>query len=71
MSATAKKQKLPTLDERLEALRTEIDAVVAAHVDKITAQSPGVPRSVIEHIIIKGACKCEALKIVRKADGQV
>jgi hypothetical protein len=68
-TATAKKQKpAPTLEERLSVLHGEIDALVADHVDKITRQSPGVPRSVIEHITIRGVCKCEALKLVRKAD---
>lgn len=70
-TATKQKPAEPTLEERLSVLHSEIDALVAKHVDKITKQSPGVPRSVIEHIIIKGACKCDALKLVRKADGPI
>jgi hypothetical protein len=59
------------LEDRLEALQAEIDAVIAELVDARTAACPGVPRGIVENIVIgkAGGCKCEALKLVRKAQG--
>jgi hypothetical protein len=63
----------PPLEERLEALQSEIDTIIAELVDRRAAAAPGVPRLVIENIVIgrAGGCKCEALKLVRKANGEV
>jgi hypothetical protein len=73
MEAAKKKPATPTLEERLEVLQAEIDTVIAELVDQRTAACPGVPRGIIEQILIGRAhgCKCEALKLVRKANGQV
>ena len=59
---------LPTLEERLASLQGEIDAVIAKLVDERAATCPGVPRGIVENIMIGRAsgCKCEAYKIVSK-----
>jgi hypothetical protein len=69
-TAMKKKPATPTLVKRLEALQAEIDAVIAELVDKRAAACPGVPRLVVENIVVgrAGGCKCEALKLVRKAN---
>jgi hypothetical protein len=74
MTLKAKAKKKPTepsLEERLEALQAEIDVIIAKLVDERYAACPGVPRGVIENIVIgrAGGCKCEALRLVRKAQG--
>jgi hypothetical protein len=70
MKAKAKKKpaSLP-LEARLEALQAEMDIVIAKLVDERARCCPGVPRGVVEYTLIgrAGGCKCEALKLVRKA----
>jgi hypothetical protein len=63
MKATA-----PTLEERIKALRTEQEAVIAAYVDEIARGCPGVPRGSVEATIVARAegCTCEAFKLVRQ-----
>jgi hypothetical protein len=74
MKAKAKKTPVSlSLEERLEALQSEIDTIIAELVDRRAAACPGVPRGIVENIVIgrAGGCKCEALKLVRKANGEV
>jgi hypothetical protein len=67
-TAAKKMPPLPTLEERLASLQGEIDAVIAKLVDERAATCPGVPRGIVENIMIGRAsgCKCEAYKIVSK-----
>jgi hypothetical protein len=62
-----------TLEQQITELHEKIDALVAKLVDERYAACPGVPRSVVENIVIGRAagCRCEALKLVRKANGQI
>ena len=57
---------MKNLEERIEALHQEIDAVVAAYVDARAAEVIGVPRGSVEGSILGRAdgCHCEELKIV-------
>ena len=73
MKKANKKPTLPTLEERLASFQKEIDAAIAKFVDERARCCPGVPRGVVEYTLTgkAGTCKCEALKLVRKADGQV
>jgi hypothetical protein len=62
----AKKKPLAielSIEERIAILHEEIDALVEAHVDKIPAAAPGVPRGVIERLALAHAeggsgCRC-------------
>ena len=53
-------RNMPTLEDRIRDLRTEIDAVIDARVDAVAKDSPGVPRGVIRNLLIARtpACRC-------------
>jgi hypothetical protein len=54
--------KLPKekLEQRIESLRAEIDAIIDDRVKQIASQSPGVPSSVIRNLLTARApaCRC-------------
>jgi hypothetical protein len=58
----------PTLEERIKALHTELEAVIAAYVDERAAVCPGVPRASVENSILAraGGCMCEEFRLVRQ-----
>jgi hypothetical protein len=61
---------MPTLEDRIKGLRTEIDAVIDARVDAIAKDSPGVPKGVIRNLLIARApaCPCaQYLELSREA----
>jgi hypothetical protein len=66
--AKKKKPVVLTLEERLEALQADIDAAVAQIVDEKAAACPGVPRGIVEQILVGRAhgCRCEQLKLINK-----
>jgi hypothetical protein len=57
-----------TIEERLAKLYAEMDAIVAAYVDKRAAAVPGVHRGGVEASILARAdgCRCEEFKLVRQ-----
>jgi hypothetical protein len=70
MKAKTKKEtqvSIP-LEERLEALQAEIDVIIAELVDRRAAACPGVPRGIVENILVgrAGDCKCKAYQLVSK-----
>jgi hypothetical protein len=75
MTQAKRKLPVPTLDERIEALKEEIDDYIASVVDRVAAEVPGVPKGVVERTITAraiggGACKCSAYTYAKKrADG--
>jgi len=48
------------LEDRIEELRAEIDAIIDARVENIAEQSPGVPAGVIRNLLTARApsCRC-------------
>ena len=56
-----------TIEERIKALRAEIDAVVAKYVDERAAMVPGVPRASVENSMLAraGGCRCEEHKVIQ------
>ena len=61
------KQKPLTIEERIEILHNEIDALVEKHVDKIKEGAPTIPRTVLAALAIARAdgtarCKCGVYK---------
>jgi hypothetical protein len=57
-----------TLEERIKALHTELEAVIAAFVDERAAVCPGVPRASVEATILARAegCTCEGFRLVNE-----
>jgi hypothetical protein len=49
---------IPTLEERIKDLRTEIEAIIEARVDDVADASPGVPRGVIRNLLTARAPAC-------------
>ena len=56
-----------TIEERIKALRAEIDAVVAKYVDERAAMVPGVPRASVENSMLAraGGCRCEEYRLIQ------
>lgn len=56
------------LEERITAMRAEIDAAIDAHVAEIVKTCPGVPAGAIRNSITRGmGCQCAAyLQILEK-----
>ena len=50
----------PTLAERIEALRAEINVLIDARVNEIAKDAPGVPEGVIRNTLVArgGGCEC-------------
>jgi hypothetical protein len=46
------------LEERIKAIRAEIDAIIAARVDSVAKESPGVPAGVIRNLLTARAPAC-------------
>jgi hypothetical protein len=57
---------MKTLEERIKDLHSDIDTVVAKHVDAAAAAVPGVPRGSVENSMLGRAhgCRCEEYRIV-------
>jgi len=51
----------PTLEDRIEQIRAEIERVVQDRVEIVAKESPGVPKGVIRNLLIARApsCACE------------
>jgi hypothetical protein len=62
------------LAERIESVHAEIDKLIAARVDEMAAQSPGVPKGMIERMLVarahNGYCRCAAVKLLDETNGR-
>jgi hypothetical protein len=58
---------VPTLDQRLDAILEELEAVIDARTDEMCADAPGVPRLVIRRLLEAkgGGCACKAFKALK------
>jgi hypothetical protein len=58
----------PTLEDRIEQIRTEIERVVQDRVEVIARESPGVPKGVIRNLLVARApsCACEQYLMLRR-----
>lgn len=60
------KQPRPTrLEDRIEELRTEIDAIIDERVARIATQSPGVPSGVIRNLLTARAPSCRCAQYIQ------
>ena len=48
----------PPLEERIQQIRAEIEAIVDARVDVVARESPGVPPGVIRNLLTARAPAC-------------
>ena len=60
----------PTLSDRIEALRAEINALIDARVREIAKDAPGVPEGVIRNILVArgGGCECQQYLALVKSE---
>jgi len=58
----------PTLEDRIEQIRAEIERVVQERVDVVAKESPGVPKGVIRNLLVARApsCACEQYLVLRR-----
>ena len=58
----------PTLEDRIEQIRAEIERVVQERVDVVAKESPGVPKGVIRNLLVARApsCACEQYLMLRR-----
>jgi hypothetical protein len=62
----------PPLEDRITALRAEIDAFIDARAEAMAKESPGVPLLVIRNLITAkgGYCHCEQFIQTKKVDDE-
>ncbi|MGK7056886.1 hypothetical protein AB4853_10430 [Bradyrhizobium sp. 1050_B9_N1_2] len=59
----------PLTDERVNAIREEIDAFIAARVENEAKACPGVPPGVIRNLITRGSdCRCAVYLELKAGD---
>jgi hypothetical protein len=61
--------KTPPLDERVTAIRAELDKAISNHAEEIAKECPGVPLPVILNSITRGlGCQCAAYLEIKAKD---
>jgi hypothetical protein len=58
----------PSLRDRIEAIRLEVQELVAARVALIKAECPGVPEETIRRSITRGDCPCATYQRLTEGD---
>jgi len=53
-----KTTRVPTLEDRIKAIRAEIEAIVDARAELVAKESPGVPPGVIRNLLTARAPAC-------------
>lgn len=53
-----KAARAPNLEERIKAIRAEINSIIDERVDTVSRESPGVPTGVIRNLLIARAPSC-------------
>jgi hypothetical protein len=65
----AMNRTLPPLDERVTALRAEIDNFIDKRAAEISKECPGVPQGAIRNSITRGmGCQCSSYLQIKAAD---
>ena len=61
--------KTPPLDERVTAIRAELDKAIDEHAAKVAKECPGVPLPVIRNSLTRGlGCQCAAYIEIKAKD---
>lgn len=50
--------RAPTLEERIRHVRADIETIIAARVERVAKESPGVPPDVIRNLLTARAPAC-------------
>ena len=53
-----KTTRAPNLEERIRAIRAEINSIIDERVDTVSRESPGVPTGVIRNLLTARAPAC-------------
>jgi hypothetical protein len=53
-----KTPRVPDLEQRINAIRTEINAIIEARAEAVAKESPGVPAGVIRNLLTARAPAC-------------
>lgn len=53
-----KTARAPNLEERIRAIRAEVNAIVEARAEAVAQESPGVPTGVIRNLLTARAPAC-------------
>jgi len=61
-------QKPLPLEDRVTAIRAEIDAFIDARVAEIAKTCPGVPSGAIRNTLVRAGCHCDALLQLKAKD---
>ena len=59
-----KTARLPNLEERIRAIRGEIEAIIDEHAEAVARQSPGVPAGVIRNLLTARAPACPCAQYI-------
>jgi hypothetical protein len=57
-----KAERTPTLEERIQSIRAEIEAIIAERVEAVARESPGVPSGVIRNLLTARAPACPCVQ---------
>jgi hypothetical protein len=58
------------LEERIEAIRAEVDAIIEARAEVVAKESPGVPAGVVRNLLTARApaCPCTQYLELKRGD---
>jgi hypothetical protein len=63
-----KQPRKERLEERIGALRAEIDAIIDAQAERVAKQNPGVPPGVIRNLLTARAPACRCAQYLELRD---
>jgi hypothetical protein len=66
----AKTTTAPPLEERIKAIRADIDAIIDARVSAVAKENPGVPPGVIRNLLTARAPACACAQYLELQRGQ-
>jgi hypothetical protein len=69
ISKEMKLTRPPMLEDRIQRIRAEINAIIDAKVEAVASESPGVPLKVIRNLLTARApaCPCAQYLIINRA----
>lgn len=60
--------KTPSLPERIQSLRADIDAFIDERVAEIKKDCPGIPAGTIRNTLVRTGCQCAAYLDLKAKD---
>lgn len=65
-----KQQRGSRIEDRIDELRAEIDAIIDARVARIASESPGVPAGVIRNLLTARTPSCRCAQYIELCSGE-